>query len=73
MTEKATSNTVEDVTIDANLEKGNITLPSIHSNRLDDAAKLNLDTYNCDDSDGKILLDDYSPTCCFLTMSSLRG
>lgn len=55
MTEKAASNTVENVaTDDANLEKGNITPPSLHSDRLGDAAKLNLDAYKSDYSDGKI-------------------
>jgi len=54
MTEKAASNAVESVHTDANLEKGNITPPSTHSDRLDDVVQLNLDAYKSDDSDGKI-------------------
>ena len=55
MTEKATSNAIESVTTDANLEKGNVTTPSIHSDKLNDVAKLNLDAYKSDDSDGKVI------------------
>jgi hypothetical protein len=44
MTEKATSNAIESVTT-----------PSIHSDKLNDVAKLNLDAYKSDDSDGKVI------------------